>query len=430
MPLPVTPTQIEAILRRHVIDVWFPRCLDERHGGFLCDFDRRWRSCGPHDKFLEFQARQTMFAAEAVLAFPADDGMRAAMRCGFACLRDVLWDAQDGGWFHRCDRAGTPIQQHTKHVHGMAYAMQACAAVYRAGGDASALPLAQQAFDWLDHTAHDSADGGYRQFFTRDGKAIDAPRVGVWNAPCDPIETPLGCKDANTHSDLLEALTALYAVWPDARVRERLVELTTLCTGRMVGADGAMHFYFSRDWKPVPHLQRYGTALQTATRLMAVTSVLGSKSAAECAERILAHSCRYGRDAVSGGFVMAGPGSAPLVLQGQPLSVRIKPWWVQIEGLRALLHFTYAPTHAPADPTGHAAELAAAWRFVERNMIDERYGGVYSNGRDALPWWRQRPGMPLPQGLSAKGHVWKDASHEGRLLLQWLAFLRKVPSAA
>ena len=49
--------QIEAILRRHVYDAWFPRCLDLAEGGFLCDFDRTWSSVGPHDKLLEFQAR-------------------------------------------------------------------------------------------------------------------------------------------------------------------------------------------------------------------------------------------------------------------------------------------------------------------------------------------------------------------------------------
>ena len=41
------------------------------HGGLLCDFDRRWRPCRPHDKLLEFQARQTWIAAEAAVEFRA-----------------------------------------------------------------------------------------------------------------------------------------------------------------------------------------------------------------------------------------------------------------------------------------------------------------------------------------------------------------------
>jgi len=40
-------TAFETALWRHVIDAWFPRCLDLTHGGFLSDFDRAWRPCGP-----------------------------------------------------------------------------------------------------------------------------------------------------------------------------------------------------------------------------------------------------------------------------------------------------------------------------------------------------------------------------------------------
>ncbi|MGH7523898.1 MAG: DNA-formamidopyrimidine glycosylase family protein, partial [Gemmatimonadales bacterium] len=56
MPAPSIPEEFESVLRRHVLEVWFPRCLDRVHGGFLCDFDHTWRSNGPDDKLLEFQA--------------------------------------------------------------------------------------------------------------------------------------------------------------------------------------------------------------------------------------------------------------------------------------------------------------------------------------------------------------------------------------
>ena len=46
-----------------LLDAWFPRCIDHEYGGFLCDFDYRWKASGPHRKMLEFQARQTRLAA-------------------------------------------------------------------------------------------------------------------------------------------------------------------------------------------------------------------------------------------------------------------------------------------------------------------------------------------------------------------------------
>ena len=76
-----TAEQFEAVRRRNVLDVWFPRSLDLDCGGFLCDFDRAWKSNGPHEKLLEFQARQTLLAAEASLVYPHDAILhRAALR--------------------------------------------------------------------------------------------------------------------------------------------------------------------------------------------------------------------------------------------------------------------------------------------------------------------------------------------------------------
>src|SRR5579872_4504359 len=50
--------ELEAELRR-LMGVWFPRCVDREHGGFLCDFDYRWKPSGSQVKMLEYQARQT-----------------------------------------------------------------------------------------------------------------------------------------------------------------------------------------------------------------------------------------------------------------------------------------------------------------------------------------------------------------------------------
>ncbi|MFN2325543.1 MAG: AGE family epimerase/isomerase, partial [Gemmatimonadales bacterium] len=117
--------EFERALKRHVLDPWFPRSLDREHGGFLCDFDRKWQSCGSHDKLLEFQARQTLTAAEALRMYPEDQRFRDAALHGLRCLHEVMWDREAGGWYHLTDRAGRPLEAHTKHTHGFAYAIQA-----------------------------------------------------------------------------------------------------------------------------------------------------------------------------------------------------------------------------------------------------------------------------------------------------------------
>src|SRR5687767_8557737 len=115
--VPSVGSYFEAVLKRHVVNAWFPRSLDHEYGGFLCDFDCRWRSCGPNEKLLEFQARQTWFAAEACRCYPQNKYLLEGMKHGFSHLRHAFWDKSEGGWFHRLDRAGHPIQSHTKHAH-------------------------------------------------------------------------------------------------------------------------------------------------------------------------------------------------------------------------------------------------------------------------------------------------------------------------
>src|SRR5439155_5889037 len=62
--------EVEATLRRDVLDVWFPRTVDNEHGGFSSNFTRDWQPNGTQGKFSVFQGRQTWVAAQIVLRRP------------------------------------------------------------------------------------------------------------------------------------------------------------------------------------------------------------------------------------------------------------------------------------------------------------------------------------------------------------------------
>ena len=175
-----------------LLDAWFPRVIDREHGGFLCDFDHRWKPTGPHRKMLEFQARQTRLAAVAAEFLPERADLRAAAEHGFSYLRDVMWDSEFGGFYRLLDRAGSPLEDRSKHGHGTAYALSACAALHRLTGSADSLDLAVRGFDWMERHAHDDQNGGYFGYYRRDGslildKADSLPEYQVR----DPIGAPL-----------------------------------------------------------------------------------------------------------------------------------------------------------------------------------------------------------------------------------------------
>ncbi|HSA55607.1 MAG TPA: AGE family epimerase/isomerase [Gemmatimonadaceae bacterium] len=417
----------ERALHRHVLDVWFPRSLDREYGGFLCDFDRAWKPCGPHAKQLEFQARQTLLAADASRAYPTDARLREAAAHGFRFLREVIWDRECGGWYHRTERDGKPLESHTKHTHGFAYAISACVSVYEATGEPDALRLAQDAFRWVDQHAHDHDRGGYFGFLTREGRPVHTPADAPWTTVMDTLGTGVGVKDLNTHSDFLEGITLLCRAWPDPLVATRLTEMIDIIADRLVNpATGSSYFVVTPDWKPLPHLMWVGYQFHSAYRLMLAAGVAGqAERARTSAIRFVDHALSCALDEENGGFYYAVPATYPIALYGQDVRVKKKSWWVQTEALRGL---TTVSRLVPGEPRYRDA-LEATWRYFERYFLDHRFGGVYPFGHDTLRRRQRELGARLaPAEFTRKGDSWKDASHEGRALLYCAEALRADPA--
>jgi cellobiose epimerase len=407
-------TEIELELSR-LTAVWFPRSVDRQHGGFLCDFDYRWKLRGTNDKMLEFQARQTIAAARAAAHSPELAVLRETALHGFAYLREKMWDHSLGGWYRLLNQSGDALEGETKHGHGTAYAISACVACFDTIGDPECLELAKRAFRWLEQHAHDEQHGGYFVFYARDGtpilKADQAHPARPDNR--DAMGTPIGCKDANTNSDLLKAFADLYRVWREPLLRQRLEELLCIVRDRLVVAPGLMHMYANPDWTPLPDVVRYGQILRSAIILLAASdSLFGALDATteRTARSMVDTMLRIAWDRDHGGFHLAGSSLGPLRLEDTVVFVRDKVWWAQADGLRALL--AMAARH-PDDPIDYASQFERLWQYVRKYLIDAKRGGWLSAGLDTNGEARRRP----------KASVWKDASHEIEALLDCLRML-------
>jgi mannobiose 2-epimerase len=406
--------EFEAELSR-LAAVWFPRCLDREQGGYLCDFDRRWRPSGLQHKMLEFQARQCSAAARLAAWMPARQDLRDAALHGFRYLAEKVWDQADGGWFRMLDRQGNPLEAGTKHGHGTAYAISAAVACHELSREPACLDLARAAFAWLEDHAHDREHGGYFVYYRRDGSPILAPEPAPAPGPAqDAIGTPLGCKDANTTSDLLRAFIDLYRVWPDGLLRTRIEELVLILRERLVVAPGLLHMFTQPDWSPLPDLVRYGQVLRVASHLLMASHALGragDAATADMATAMIDTMLQVAWDQRGGGFFYAGPGLGQTHIEGSLVVAQGKAWWVQADGIRALLQVVL---ERPSQAAHYASRLEDLWRYIKSQLIDTRRGGWYAAGLDRTPEARRRP----------KATLWKDASHETEALLHCLSLLR------
>jgi mannobiose 2-epimerase len=403
------PGRLEAVLREHVIDAWFPRSLDTEHGGFLTSFDRRWRPYHRQPKLLEFQARHTLFAAEASRVFPDDEVLRTATVHGARWLTEAMWDRAEGGWFHRVDRDGRPLGGGAKHAHGAAYAIEAAISVYETTGDRRWLAHAREGFAWLERACHDDRHGGYFGPTDRAGSPIlERPAGGP---PLDAIGTPYGWKDTNVTSDLLEAFLHFVRVAPDAEVEERLAEVLDLVSCRMIDHEtGGLPYFYRGDWTPVPASHRASVAFQTAWRLYRARGRLGDDRVRALAGGLASWAVEHARDDARGGYYLVDattPRADPADSAGYG-----KAWWVQVEAAKAFA----AMSRLDPDEARWRSLYAEQVRHLLDRYVDPVHGGLFPVALDSLPAWRRHP-RAAPAWATDKGSPWKDASHEGTGIL-------------
>lgn len=396
-----------------LLDAWFPRVVDTEHSGFLCDFDHRWRPTGPHTKTLEYQARTLRALCAAAAFLPGRADLVELADGGAAYLRDVMWDAEYGGFFRSLERSGAPREGASKHVHGTSYAISSLVAHHRTSGDDQSLDRAREAFDWLDANGHDGRHGGYHTAFDRSGSPILTPdRAPPGFGIRDVIGTPFGLKDANSTCDLMEALTELGLATGAPEVLERGHELFEIALSRLVVAPGSMHMFVHPDWTPVPDYARYGQNLHGANLLRVTAARLGPDAvhrARAAIDALVECALAHAWDRRRGGFFFAGSTFGQSHMDRDRGSLGEKYWWVQAEGLVAL---SYLAVAGDAPGGENARLLDRLWGYVRANVIDKRRGGWRWIGREGA----RAPRLP-------KAGPWKDASHEVRGLIECIGVL-------
>ncbi len=396
-------------LHSDVLSVWFPRSVDARFGGFHSHFGHYWQELPSDGKFSVFQGRMTWVAAQVVLREPAMKGeFEPIVRHGVDFLANVMWDKKDGGFFWGLDDEGkiTSAFGDEKELYGIGFCIYGAAAAYQATGDPKALEIAKDGFLWTDKHAHDSANGGYFEWLARDGKPV-VPRVADGEVATNAIG-PINFKSMNTHIHLLEAFTQLYAVWPDPTLRSRLEELLTIVRDKICVEPGVMNLYFTNAWQPIPDHDSYGHDVETAYLMLETDEVLHG-AAAEKTERmarmLVDHALAYGWDQKNGGFFREG------TTFGKPEDTQ-KEWWVQVEGLNALLmmHERYGKQDGV-----YFERFLEQWNFIRNHTIDGRYHGDYN--------LTTADGTPVSED---KGSIWKAAYHDGRAFWNVSDRLRKL----
>jgi mannobiose 2-epimerase len=416
--------EITVELTDNLLEVWYPRTIDEEMGGFLTNFTHDWQQMDRQDKMIVTQARHLWTLSKAAQMFPDEALYADAARHAYEFLVSKMWDQQNGGFYWLVDRSGEPLLDgpvnSVKRVYGNAFGIYALAAYYALSEEEEVLEAAQKAFRWMDTNAHDPGLGGYFSTLTQEGQVIDSSMF----AQEFPMETYF-YKDQNTSIHVLEALTELYHVWPDDTLENRLREMFHLVRDRMVSDQGYLRLFFYDDWTPISYRDStlavreanygidhvsFGHDIETAYLLLEASEALDEyeyEATLSKARQMVDHTLRWGFDPEKSGIYDRG-----YYVDGTD-SVEIidhhKNWWSQSEGLNSLYMFsTFYP-----DESRYREEFNRLWDYTKTYIIDHEHGGWYAHGYDTDPEAKE----------ALKAQAWKGNYHNGRTLMNLLKLM-------
>ncbi len=407
-----------------LVQTWYPKTVDSIHGGFWSNFNYKWEKEGKQNKMLVSQARH-VWTASTLALFYEDKKYEEIAAHGYRFLNDVMWDKNYGG-FHtliRTKNDSSVVLSNTKSTYGNSFAIYGLATYYKASKDTTALNLAKKTFLWLEEHAHDPVHKGYFDVLKPNGS---------WLLDVDKNDSDYDnfarkdWKDQNSSIHLLESFTALYEVWENPLLKQRLEELLGLIRDTITTSKGYLSLHLERDWKPISlrdstdtyrkqnfwmdHVS-FGHDVETAFLMLEASHVLGKKkdsATLKKAKKMVDHALEWGWDEQNGGFYDGGyywDEEGKRTIENEA-----KVWWTQAEGLNSLLLFS----KLFPDESRYLELFEKQWDYLVTHMIDHQYGGWFHEGLDTHPEAK----------YDAKAHNWKVNYHNIRALVNTVQMLK------
>ena len=307
----------------------------------------------------------------------------------YTTLQLKFYDTKHEGYYWSINRAGVPLDDN-KLVYAQAFVIYGLAAYFAATQTPQALEAAIALYHKLEEVALEPNQGGYLEAFLR-----------AWTFnPLLNIDEAAGSvlKTMNTHLHLLEAYTALYAVWPDSALRGRLYNLLHLFQQHIIAPEQThLLLHFDNSWSLQSKGVSFGHDIEAAWLLWETVEQLNDDVLRERFEPIVLkltdHVLSNGYDK-DGGIVTEAKNGV--------VTDPNREWWPQAEAMVGFLNAWQI--------NGDRKYLNAtqrSWCFIQNHLIDHRHGEWY--------WGISPENRPLER---EKAGMWKTPYHNGRACLE------------
>lgn len=275
-----------------------------------------------------------------------------------------------------------------QQVYGLAFVIYAYATYFKVCQKSEVLDKAVDVFLQIEEQGWDSLHGGYWEVFPS-GESVDI-RLSEkdFDAP----------KSMNTHLHVLEGYAALYEIWPDPRLAQRIRDIVHIFH-QTIWQKSTKHLglFFAADWSLVSQRISFGHEIEAAWLIPACAQVLGPIEGFDFLADWplqLTQAALEGWDADSFWHEYDPE-------MGEYDTHR--EWWVSAEAMVGFWD-TYVATKDPV----YQKLAATAWSFIQNRLKDKKAGEWF--------WGIDPDGIPMQS--EPKAGFWKCPYHTVRACLE------------
>jgi len=412
---------LEAYLRHRVMPYWYDTAIDAANGGYkLADehytagiFRRKWllllrsnysqrNSLRAKEKQLVSQCRMLfVFSLVHRLGYSGNErNYLKAAEHGYRFLIESMLDEKYGGFCWRTDLQGRVLDQ-GKSLYGQAFTIYALVEYHRASGLADPLDQALALYRKVQEKFYDGINSGWIEHGEQDFTPLNAlSSRSLWTERGMP--GMIGFKSGNANLHWMEALIELYCLTSDAFVKTSLMSSLNINKTFFYPSDPSGSCdYRMAEWSEVGDSNyegiSYGHTVEFAWLMIYAQKVLQIAPDWNHFDNIIMHALKYGFDHKKGGFYWKK-------FNEHTTSDTTKVWWVQAEGLAALVEAVQHNTNAYYE---RALSLLLSWIFKYQILSDD---GI---------WIASTTGEGKPLDITKAGS-WKAAYHEIRAITKFI----------
>lgn len=389
-------------LHDNILSYWIQYGVEKDGQGFYGAVNLNKEPVLWANKTSVLNARILWTFAAAAKKYP-DKGYEEIAHKAYRVVTEDFADQEYGGFYMELD-SDNGVAKDIKHTYAQAFVIYALSKYYEFNPASEVMDRIQDIFYFLDKKTKDPGHMGYRESFTRDWTIYEENRMADNNEP----------KSMNTHLHLLEAYAAVYKIWKDALVKQRLTELLELFIYHIIREDGHLGIFFTEEFTETESSKAicsFGHDIEASWLVWEAAEILGNEALIAKTKPLILKMA----DAV---LRVAVDKDGGLFLESTRFGSHVrtnKHWWLQAETLVGFMN-----SYQLTGDQKYWDTVKLSWDFIDKHVIDHEGGEWFTKvNRLGKPYLTEPEDDPSPYYRNDwKIDPWKCPYHNGRAMIE------------